>query len=247
MGNSAWFSLYAEAYVQHLPESLSDHTALKLFAAPPLQSYPKPFKFFNVWLQHDSFMPTLCAAWELDIDGSAMFKLAKKLQHTKRILKAWNIEHFGIVLDKLKEGKELLNSVQAALLLDTLNPHLIASESSAREKYVHVLHFEEEVIRQKAQVKWLQNGDRCTKFFYAQFAARKAHNTLRSVILPDGLNWWSSDRCSSTRLTTSDLFLIKRLLHLFPQFIQKLGSQSRSVNLFAPQSLKRKSFLTFNR
>ncbi|KAK1303434.1 hypothetical protein QJS10_CPB11g00910 [Acorus calamus] len=32
----------------------------------------------------------------------------------------------------------------------------------------------------------LQEGDRCSKFFYAQFAARKAHNTLRKVVIPEG-------------------------------------------------------------
>ncbi|KAK1270704.1 hypothetical protein QJS04_geneDACA020953 [Acorus gramineus] len=33
---------------------------------------------------------------------------------------------------------------------------------------------------------WLQLGDRNSKFFYASFTGRKATNTLRKVILPDG-------------------------------------------------------------
>ncbi|KAK1288881.1 hypothetical protein QJS10_CPB19g00364 [Acorus calamus] len=174
-----------EAYVRNLPESLSDHAALKLFATPPLLSYPKLFKFFNAWLAHDAFMSTLEGAWGIVIEGSAMFRLAKKLQHTMRILKRWNLEHFGLAQDRLQLAKEALCAFQASLHLNPLNPNLIAAESLARETYSRTLKLEEEVIRQKARLDWLQSGDRCTKFFYAQFAGRKANNTLRTVILPD--------------------------------------------------------------
>ncbi|KAK1310590.1 hypothetical protein QJS10_CPA08g00935 [Acorus calamus] len=150
MGNSAWLSSYPEAYAQLLPKSLSDHAALKLFAEPPLQSYPKPFKFFNAWLGHESFKSTLETAWSVHVDGSCMFRLAKKLQHVKQVLKG-----------------------------------LIEEERGARSKYVQSLLREEEVMKQKARLNWLHLGDHCSKFFYAQFAARKSNNTLRKVVLPN--------------------------------------------------------------
>ncbi|KAK1282583.1 hypothetical protein QJS10_CPB22g00284 [Acorus calamus] len=67
-----------------------------------------------------------------------------------------------------------------------LNPQLMEEEKAACSAYAEALVKEEQIIRQKARVNWLQEGDRCTKFYYTQFAARKAHNTLNTVILPDG-------------------------------------------------------------
>ncbi|KAK1261359.1 hypothetical protein QJS04_geneDACA011529 [Acorus gramineus] len=186
MGNSSWFSIFSEAYVHYLPESLSDHATLKMCAEPPLQTYPKPFKFFNAWLEHESFMTTLECAWGFEIEGSATFKLAKKLQHVKQVLKVWNLQQFGIVQDKLREDKARLHALPTALLLDPLDQVLIIDKSRARRIYAHSMHCEEEVMRQKTWLNWLQNGDRCTKFFYAQFAARKSNNTLRKVVLPNG-------------------------------------------------------------
>ncbi|KAK1259512.1 hypothetical protein QJS04_geneDACA005411 [Acorus gramineus] len=59
-------------------------------------------------------------------------------------------------------------------------------EKMTKHHYEEDLICEQEIINQKAKMCWLQEGDRCSKFFYAQFATRKSHNSLRKVLLPDG-------------------------------------------------------------
>ncbi|KAK1310887.1 hypothetical protein QJS10_CPA08g00722 [Acorus calamus] len=109
MANSEWFNLFPEAYTQYLPGSLSDHASMKLIVAPPLQRHPKPFKFFNAWLRHGTFMDVLKQAWSIHIQGTAMYKLAKKLQHAKQVLKAWNIQHFGKAQDQVECKRDQLS------------------------------------------------------------------------------------------------------------------------------------------
>ncbi|KAK1293839.1 hypothetical protein QJS10_CPA16g00638 [Acorus calamus] len=78
--------------------------------------------------------------------------------------------------------------MQWALQQNPRNPQLMEEEKAAHSTYAEALVKEQQIIKQKARVNWLQEGDRCTKFYYTQFAARKAHNTLNTVILPDGTN-----------------------------------------------------------
>ncbi|KAK1279157.1 hypothetical protein QJS04_geneDACA021350 [Acorus gramineus] len=186
LGNSDWFRSYPEAYTQYLPGQLSDQSALKMVVEPPLQSYPKPFKFFHAWLQHETFMGTLQAAWGISVSGTAMFRLAKKLQHTKSVLKEWNRVQFGRVQDMVSSSRHTLQQIQLGLQNDPLHQSLMLAEKEERRWYEEALAREQEIMSQKARTGWLQEGDKSSKFFYAQFAARKSHNTLRKVVLTDG-------------------------------------------------------------
>ncbi|KAK1296072.1 hypothetical protein QJS10_CPB15g01200 [Acorus calamus] len=130
VANSAWFAMFPEAYVQYTPESLSDHAALKLHAVPPLHSCPKPFKFFDTWFEHNSFWVTLEQAWSIEVTGSTMFRLARKLQHLKQVLKSWNPLQFGNAQDRIRDARANLQSHQNALLHDHLNGAQIEADMS---------------------------------------------------------------------------------------------------------------------
>ncbi|KAK1290520.1 hypothetical protein QJS10_CPB18g00713 [Acorus calamus] len=231
IGNSDWLTLYPEAYVQYLSGQLSDHSALKLVVEPPLQSYPKPFKFFNAWLKHESFMETLKAAWSVSFSGTKMFKLVKKLQHTKAVLKEWNRDHFGWIQDMVGCNRAELQQVHHALQRDPRNEDLMVSEEMTRHRFEEALICEQDIISQKAKMCWLQKGDRCSKFFYAQFAARKSHNSFKKVGSANaicGIPWHSRRAATANILGLASLFpgaltprlclplvdkLIKRLQH----------------------------------
>ncbi|KAK1308131.1 hypothetical protein QJS10_CPA09g01395 [Acorus calamus] len=114
-----------------------------------------------------------------------MYRLTKKLQHTKQVLKDWNMHTFGLAHERVVTERVNLHSAQLALQHDPLNPLFMETENKVRQQYEEALIQEEAMISQKALVTWLQEGDRCSKFFYAQFVARKSHNSLRKVVLPD--------------------------------------------------------------
>ncbi|KAK1267562.1 hypothetical protein QJS04_geneDACA002664 [Acorus gramineus] len=131
-------------------------------------------------------MDVLKQAWSIHIQGTAMYRLAKKLQHAKHVLKAWNFQHFGKAEDQVVCKRDQLLAAQVALQRTPLDRLAIANEREDKFQYAEALKQEEEILRQKARMNWLHEGDKCTKFFYTQFAARKSNKTLRKVVLPDG-------------------------------------------------------------
>lgn len=57
---------------------------------------PKPFKFFNAWLDHEAFLPVISSVWNsLAIKGRANFIIKEKLKVLKEALRKWNNEVFG--------------------------------------------------------------------------------------------------------------------------------------------------------
>lgn len=42
-------------------------------------SGPKPFRFFNMWTEHELFLETMSQPWDTRVEGSDMFKLWVKL------------------------------------------------------------------------------------------------------------------------------------------------------------------------
>lgn len=57
---------------------------------------PKSFKFFNVWIDHEDFMPCVEKFWNLvEVNGKTTFVLEEKMKLLKTILRRWNKEVFG--------------------------------------------------------------------------------------------------------------------------------------------------------
>ncbi|KAK1305594.1 hypothetical protein QJS10_CPA10g00686 [Acorus calamus] len=88
--------------------------------------------------------------------------------------------------DNIQQLRRSLEAAQESLQRDPLNSTLISRETRERILYKSLLSREESMIRQKSRQNWLQLGDSNSAFFYASFAGRKAQNTLRRVILPNG-------------------------------------------------------------
>ncbi|RVW15858.1 hypothetical protein CK203_073119 [Vitis vinifera] len=57
---------------------------------------PSPFRFENMWLKVEGFQDMIRRWWwEIEVRGSASYRLATKLKEIKQKLKVWNKEVFG--------------------------------------------------------------------------------------------------------------------------------------------------------
>jgi hypothetical protein len=64
VANSDWKLLYPDASVTHLPRTHSDHYPLLLSLCPVHScSFPRPFRFENMWLSHPDFLNVVIQAW----------------------------------------------------------------------------------------------------------------------------------------------------------------------------------------
>ena len=61
-------------------EGVSDHF-LAIISVGSLQSFgPKPFKFFNYWVEYKEFMSWVKEGWDIQVDGIPIYQLYAKLK-----------------------------------------------------------------------------------------------------------------------------------------------------------------------
>ena len=60
----------------------------------------KPFRFKATWLTNLECNGVIFRAWVVNHDGTPMHVVTKKLKNCKKMLTAWNCDHFGNVLKK---------------------------------------------------------------------------------------------------------------------------------------------------
>ena len=90
---------------------LFDHCPLIVNLNDTLRSCPKklfPFKFFNFWADHPAFLDLVEDAWRLEVYGTPMYRLTRKLKCVKARLKAFNFHEFANIREKVVEAREAL-------------------------------------------------------------------------------------------------------------------------------------------
>ncbi|KAK1318897.1 hypothetical protein QJS10_CPB04g01155 [Acorus calamus] len=184
--NSSFTNLFSHSLVNYLAPGISDHSPLKVTYEPVFPSGPKPFKYFEMWESHPTFKDIVEAAWGIEVWGSPMYKIVKKLSATKLALKQWNKECFGPVQHALQQSRVVLAEIQALLQYNPLDPELISQERSARDLYARQLSQEESFLKQKSRQMWLSSGDTNSKFFYDSLKSRSVVNSISRLRSIDG-------------------------------------------------------------
>jgi hypothetical protein len=178
-----WEFSYPGLMQKKLLRVCSDHAPILLARGCP-QSGKRAFKFENMWLKEEGFVEKVKTWWDsFQFFGSPSFILAKKLKALKWEIKRWNLEEFGDVrernkasceelkaLDKTEEGRQLTEE-------EKLRRSQIARELEA------TLLQEEMSWRQKSRIRWLKEGDKCTKFFHQVANANRRNNSIESMVV----------------------------------------------------------------
>ncbi|CAH9093976.1 unnamed protein product, partial [Cuscuta europaea] len=151
---------------------------------PPLGS--KPFKFFNMWLKHESFPSILHENWFMYVMGNAQFWLVKKLQALKKPLKELNKNAFDHISSKVKDSKKEFKRLHSLLLLSPLDDTLKNDVQVAKKRVLFLKMAEDAFYRQKAKAIHLIQGDRCTKYFHSIVKKRAAKNSITALKLANG-------------------------------------------------------------
>ncbi|KAK1325014.1 hypothetical protein QJS10_CPA01g02277 [Acorus calamus] len=139
-----------------------------------------------MWEADPTFKTIVDEAWTVEVRGSPMFKLVKKLSATKFALKKWNKEVFGPVQQALSRSCMELDNAQAFLQQCPHDPTLISFEQTARDIYTRNLFQEECFLRQKSRQLWLSSGDSNNKFFYDSLKSQSAVNTISRLKASNG-------------------------------------------------------------
>lgn len=185
--DSDWRLLFAEAKVFHLARMSSDHCPLliKLLPQVLLPKTNPPFRFHAMWMQHNSYGDLVSDNWNSSI-GDVMSKSAD-LAIT---LRSWNKTTFGNIFYQKKQLLARINGIQKALCLRD-NPYLVDLETSLMQEYQDIRDKEAIFWKQKSREKWIQEGDRNTKFFHITTMVRRRRNKIDGLFNEHGV--WCED------------------------------------------------------
>ncbi|XP_020266575.1 uncharacterized protein LOC109842073 [Asparagus officinalis] len=92
--NDSWINLHNSSHVEYLLPSCSDHSPALVSIYDDHVQGKKPFKFYKMWIKHDSYLPIISTVWQSTIAGCSMFSVTSKLKLLKTALKDLNKRSF---------------------------------------------------------------------------------------------------------------------------------------------------------
>ncbi|GKV29211.1 hypothetical protein SLEP1_g38157 [Rubroshorea leprosula] len=145
---------------------------------------PKPFKFFNVWLQDHVFREMIEKQWNsFNIQGWGGYVLKEKLKLLKNSMKEWTRSHVQEVDKQIEEAKDNIAKLDCKGELQQLT-----EEESSRKRDLLLNLWEniqkkEEMARQKSRMTWMKEGDANTSFFHRCIKSRWRRNEINSLMV----------------------------------------------------------------
>jgi hypothetical protein len=176
-----WEMGYPGLVQRKLLRVCSDHAPI-ILTRGGLQQGKRSFKFENMWLKEEGFVDKVRDWWgSFSFEGTPSFVLAKKLQALKGKIKEWNSEVFGDVGTRIKAWAEEVKSLDSFEEIRGLSDE----EKERRSRLISDLEgslLQEEICwRQKSRIRWLKEGDKCTKFFHQVANANRRNNSIDSL------------------------------------------------------------------
>ncbi|XP_020245233.1 uncharacterized protein LOC109823370 [Asparagus officinalis] len=165
--NDSWLHMFCSSQVEYLLPGFSDHSPALISIFEDNVQGKRPFKFFNIWTKHDTFLPTVSKIWQTEVAGFKMYSVCTKMKLLRSALKELNKRHFSNISEQVLRAKHSLEEVQNNLQVNPLNPSLINRERECMLLYNKLLDCEMSFYQQKAKNAWSIKGDRCTKFFHS--------------------------------------------------------------------------------
>ena len=185
--NTSWLDQFSSVLQSRLPRPLSDHFPVSL-EGRGLRRGPSPFRFENMWLKVEGFQDMIRRWWwEVEVRGSASYRLATKLKEIKQKLKVWNKEVFGnLGCNKAAalQQVEFWDRVESERILSVEETEL---KKEAKENYKKWVLLEETYWRQLSREIWLREGDRNTGYFHRIANANRRNNYLDRIKI-DGVS-----------------------------------------------------------
>lgn len=139
------------------------------------------FRFEAKWLQEEDCEVVIKNAWDTStLRGESC--ITEKLKTVAHNLQDWDTNILGDLPKRIKDLKTELEKSRRG----KINQKTVSREHFLRDKLERLEHQWNTFWRQRAHVKWLQEGDKNTAFFHAFASERKKKNTLKGLKTEDG-------------------------------------------------------------
>eukprot|EP00253_Pinus_taeda_P013455 PITA_13455 len=163
-----------------LPSGGSDHWPISLIVEVLGTPRNKPFRFEKFWLDHPNFLEMVKKWWSepLEVNGSKMFNLQKKLKTTKQKIKDWNKTVFGNIFQEKVILENKLEHIHREGAAGNLSAEAMEQEKTLSQQWHKRCSQEETLWRQKSRIQWLKEGELNTKFFHRSALDHRSNNRI---------------------------------------------------------------------
>ena len=178
--HSSFLSMGLLASSKILPHCTSDHKPILLELAIEQDLGPIPFRFSQLWIQHDDFLQTVANSWNAQSKGSSSFIWETKIKRLKIDLKDWS-RRITSPISKREQAQAELESHQTHMDSSPALDYNLRKEEYLQKNYFSACRIEEDYWRQKSRILWLLSGDKNTKYFHKQAEARKNYKVVSEI------------------------------------------------------------------
>ncbi|KAJ9536731.1 hypothetical protein OSB04_un000116 [Centaurea solstitialis] len=185
LANTEFTSLCSDATASFLPRGLSDHSPGILSFTDGSRKRKYGFRFDNFLVKDPKFVEIVKQSWNGHVHGSFMFSLVTRLKALKQPFRKLR-GSYGNLSDRVRVLKHELDVVQLAADLDPSNAVLQEDLAHLRVAYQHACWVELRAAKQRAKVRWLEDGDANTKYFHHVVREKRHVNHIQAVSNVDG-------------------------------------------------------------
>ncbi|XP_069143473.1 uncharacterized protein [Solanum lycopersicum] len=151
-GNDEWMDKWGHVILEYGNPGVSDHSTMQLVLHQSNQHVRASFKFFNIWVEHESFLGLVEKVWKKEKDRDAMEKVWNKLKALQPVLKQLNRKEFKYISNQIEEARNELGDIQYQLYHQARD-ELVVKEKELLLKLEKWSLIEESALRQKARAK----------------------------------------------------------------------------------------------
>ncbi|XP_071688448.1 uncharacterized protein [Rutidosis leptorrhynchoides] len=146
---------------------------------------PKPFKFFDVWLEKDGVDKIIEDTWSsCDYKGLRMdYKFVFKLKKIKEALRVWSKEFHGKLDGEIEVQKNIALNLELKGEIVALDEIELSMWKEARNKWFEKEKIKTSMIRQKSRTRWTLEGDENTRFFHSEIQNKNNKSNIHGLIV----------------------------------------------------------------
>ncbi|KAL2904673.1 Tetratricopeptide repeat protein 23-like [Bienertia sinuspersici] len=191
LANETLMDKYDTGNAVFLTEGCSDHCTMVIRMDQGVGKGRKPFKYYKMWQSAADCTERIRNAWNTPIHGTSMFVVTQKLKQVKKSLKELNNTGYcSIQVEEAKAFNKLIQ-IQEHLHQNPLDNAAMEEERHAQQMYKTKNKAYISVLKQKAKIQWIRDGDENSALFHSSIKRRRLQNNVYAIKDHHG-NWQDS-------------------------------------------------------
>ncbi|KAL0460951.1 UNVERIFIED_CONTAM: (+)-epi-alpha-bisabolol synthase [Sesamum latifolium] len=192
--------LVNEAFLESWPGSFylcdapvtSDHSPLNLRNERATHGLWFMFRFDNYLALAPGFLDTVAGVWRHNIYRTKLYSVVRKLKLLKPVFRVQRKNKGDLVMN-VQLAAAFLSQAQSLVQKYRHNELLERLEKACRWIYARAIQQEQSMLKQRAKLTWLKEGDVCSRTFFKKVKARTAvHRVRQEEVRLEHLSTWAN-------------------------------------------------------